>query len=250
MPPVPQSRALLTTLKRSLRARGRTYADVARTLGLSEASVKRLFSRGDLSLGRLEAICGMLGLTLTDLLTELQSGQQALHRLTPAQEADIAGDLVLLLVTVCVLNRWRLQDILAHFRLDEPACIHRLARLDRMGLIELLPGNRIVLRTSANFAWLENGPIQQFFQRNIQQEFFGSRFDQPGEKLLVLNGMLSPASHTVFQRRLETLAHEFEQLNSADGSLPLDARQGVTVVLAMRHWRYGIFAHLLREPGA
>ncbi len=39
-----QADSLIETLKRQLRAQGKTYADVAEWLALSEASVKRLFA--------------------------------------------------------------------------------------------------------------------------------------------------------------------------------------------------------------
>ena len=49
-----QTTALINTLKRTLKAHGKTYVDVGHALGLSEASVKRLFSREDFSLERLD----------------------------------------------------------------------------------------------------------------------------------------------------------------------------------------------------
>ena len=45
-----QTALLVETLKKSLHQRALTYADVARTLGLSQSSVKRLFAQKDLSL--------------------------------------------------------------------------------------------------------------------------------------------------------------------------------------------------------
>jgi len=45
---------LVETLKRVLKGRGITYAQVAERLRLSEASVKRMFSRRDFTLQRLE----------------------------------------------------------------------------------------------------------------------------------------------------------------------------------------------------
>jgi len=44
------SAGLVDVLKRELRTRGITYAQVARKLDLSEASVKRMFSRKNFSL--------------------------------------------------------------------------------------------------------------------------------------------------------------------------------------------------------
>ena len=49
--------ALVEALKRMLKAKGLTYADVASAIALSEASVKRMFARGDFPLQRLEEIC-------------------------------------------------------------------------------------------------------------------------------------------------------------------------------------------------
>ena len=58
--------AVLTALKRALKARGMIYQDVARGLGLSEASVKRLFSRRGFTLERPERVCALMDLSLSD----------------------------------------------------------------------------------------------------------------------------------------------------------------------------------------
>ncbi|OQX46369.1 MAG: transcriptional regulator, partial [Candidatus Sedimenticola endophacoides] len=84
------------------------------------------------------------------------------------------------------------------------------------------------------------------FQHHVQQAFFGSRFDRSGERLLVINGMLSDSANALFQRRMEQLAVEFEQLNDEDAQLPLEQRHGATVVLAIRPWGYGLFEPLRR----
>ena len=51
---------LISTLKRVLKTRGVTYADLAERIALSEASVKRLFSQGTFTLERLEQVCAGL----------------------------------------------------------------------------------------------------------------------------------------------------------------------------------------------
>jgi hypothetical protein len=58
---------MVAELKRALRERGLTYAAIARPLGLSLATVKRLFARGDFSLERFERICELAGLGLREL---------------------------------------------------------------------------------------------------------------------------------------------------------------------------------------
>ena len=54
---MPQTAALVDALKRELRTRKLTYAQVATHLAMSEASVKRMFSRNEFTLERIDAIC-------------------------------------------------------------------------------------------------------------------------------------------------------------------------------------------------
>jgi DNA-binding Xre family transcriptional regulator len=242
-----QTRELIKTLKTALKAQRKTYADVAIELGLTEASVKRLFSQQSFSLHRLDQVCHMLDMEITDLVQLMNEQQQRLQQLTIEQEKEITRDVTLTLVTVCVLNRWTMDDILSYYHISETACVRHLAKLDRLKLIELLPGNRIRLMVAPNFSWHENGPIQTFFQKKISQEFFNTRFKRDDECLIVLNGMFSPQSNAEFQRKLKRLAREFDILNNDDAALDLGHRFGSTLVLAMRGWQYGLFQPFVKE---
>jgi DNA-binding Xre family transcriptional regulator len=244
-----QTQQLIDALKRTLKAHGLTYSDVARHLRLSEANVKRLFSKRSFTLERLDQVCQMMAMEISDLVQEMneRAGATAITGLTLEQEAEIAGDIELLLVTVCVLNRWTMQEIIERFHLTGNQCIQHLAKLDRLRLIELLPKNRVKVLVARNFTWQENGPIQRFFHEKIEADFFSSRFSRQDERLIVVNGMLAESSNLVFQRKMEHLAREFDELNDDDAKLPLDERIGTTVVIAMRPWSYGLF-DALRKP--
>lgn len=244
---MPQINSLLTTLKKALKSHGITYAELAPKLDLSEASVKRLFAEQTISLQRLEQICQLMELEISDLVQMMNEQQPRLQHLSIEQEQEITQDLILLLITVSVLNRWTLADIISYYTLSENECIQKLARLDKLKIIELLPKNKIKLLVAPNFSWRENGPIQRFFQANIANEYFKTKFKDDDECLVVLNGMLSPHSNGEFQRKLKKLAREFDDINNDDASLPLEQRNGVTVVMAMRNWQYGLFKPLLRK---
>ncbi len=240
-----QTKQLIDTLKRTLKAQGYTYVDVAKQLSLSHASVKRLFSEESFSLSRLDSICQMMEIEISDLVSDMNTHAHfALSELTLEQEAEIVNDTGLLLVTVCVLNRWKMDELIAHFNFTQHQCIQYLALLERLHIIDLLLGNRIKLKISANFKWRDNGPIQQFFQQKVATDFFNSRFNKEQEKLIVINGMLSDETMSIFHRKLVQLVREFEDLNNEDASLPLELRSGTTVVLATRSWKYGLFEGL------
>jgi transcriptional regulator with XRE-family HTH domain len=236
-----QVSALVQSLKTALKAAGLTYAEVAGSLGLSESSVKRKFSRQDFSLAELDRICTDISTEISDLVKLMEERQGRIQQLTKPQEEEIAEDMALLLVTVCVLNRWTFDDLLKAYLFTGPELIQKLAKLDRLKLIELLPHNRIKLLIAANFQWLPAGPIKSVFLKAIQQDFFAARFEQDDQQLIVRNGMLSSASNAEFQRKMERLAREFDLLNQEDNSLPLKMRRGYSVVLALRDWRYSSF---------
>jgi len=241
-----QTRELIKSLKTALKAKGKTYADVAVELGLTEASVKRLFSQQSFSLSRLDQVCHLLDMEITDLVQLMNEQQQRLQQLSIEQEKEITANVTLTLVAVCVLNRWTMQDILSFYHISETECVQHLARLDRLKVIELLPKNRIRLLVAPNFSWRENGPIQLFFQKKISQEFFNTRFGRDDECLIVLNGMFSSQSNAELQRKLKRLAREFDLLNNDDAALELADRNGTTLVLAMRGWQYGLFQPFIK----
>lgn len=236
-----QTKHLIDTLKRQIKAQGKTYRDVANTLKLSEASIKRLFKEGDISLPRLETICNNIGLDFFELAQMSLQKQQQLTQLTQEQEQTIAEDLLLFLVTVCVINGYRFEDILKQYQISETQLIQKLAALDRLKIIELLPCNRIKLLIAPNFHWLAKGPIQTFFHNHIKNEFFQSSFDQSDEKLIVINRLVSASNHQKLQKRMQKLADDFIQLSREDSPLPLSERRGSTLVIATRQWTSSIF---------
>lgn len=245
-----QVAALVAALKGALKSSQITYAAVAEGMNLSESSVKRKFSRQEFTLSELDRICSLCGMDISGLVQLMEQDQTRLRALTVEQEREIAGDLGLLVVTVCVLNRWTFSDILEFYVFEKHPLVQMLAKLDRLRLIELQPNNRIKLLVAPNFGWLPNGPIQQMFLRTIQQDFFAARFDEDDHELIVLNGMLSADSNAEFRRKMERLAREFDILNREDAGKPFDKRHGYTAVIALRNWRYKEFAGLLAPSHA
>lgn len=241
-----QTQQLLDTLKQQLRAQGKTYRCLAAHLALSEASVKRLFSERTFTLERLEQACDFIGLDIGELAALSSAAQARLQALTRAQEAEIAEDTALLLVAISVINGFSFNDLLDYYALSEQECIRKLAHLDRLKLIDLLPGNRIRLRVAPNFSWLADGPIQRFFQLKVQQEFFNSRFNADTENLMVLNGVLSRASNQKLQTLMGKMYQEFNQLMKDDAALPMADRKGNTLVLALRQWQYPLFKQYMK----
>ncbi|TVZ40738.1 hypothetical protein P886_0066 [Alteromonadaceae bacterium 2753L.S.0a.02] len=236
-----QSEQLVATLKQELRRKHVTYRQIADLLELSEASVKRMFASGQFTLERIDAICKLIEWDWIDLADAARNREKKLDELTATQEVEIARDIELLMVAVSVINGFSFQDLIEQYELTESQCIQKLAKLDRLNLIELLPGNRIKLKISTNFRWNPNGPIQKYFLDTVVKEFFSTRFAGKEEKLVVVNALLSEAAHQAMQQKMDKLAGEVSQAMQSESELPMSAKKGNTLVLALRRWRFQPF---------
>lgn len=241
------SGALVEVLKRELRSRGVTYAQVARKLNLSEASVKRMFSRKDFTLKRLDQVCQLTHADFSELARTLNREETLIAQLTYEQEKEIASSVKLFLVAVCALNHVTPEQIVEIYDISQAECIQLLAKLDRIGFIQLQPGNRIKLLVSRDFAWLPDGPIQRFFKQHAHGDFIRSRFDRPDEFIVAVNGMLSSSSRATIVARLKRVAREFSELHNDDLRLPQSERSAMSLLVAIRHWELQAFAELRRK---
>jgi hypothetical protein len=233
-------------LKRCLREAGLTYADVARGLELSEASVKRLFATESLSLERCERICEMAGVTLTELVQRIESDRDYRTRLTDEQERALVAKPKLLLLTYLVLNGAGPFEICDDYRVSRSEAQRMLIELDRLGIIELRPSNRVKLLTARNFSWRPDGPVQRLFRERVQDEFLDADFEGEHEALRFVSGSLSPETRARLCRSIDRLAREFEDAVRQDQSFPRSERAGCSAVLAFRPWESSIFADLRR----
>ncbi len=236
-----QAHQWVKALKQHLKSQGLTYKDVATALNLSEASIKRVFTTQSFTLERLEHVAEYAGLSLAELAELAQNGHQLQCSLSWEQEECIVQDLTLLIVAVSVLSGYTFSDLIEQYHLTPTQAIRALAQLDKIGLIELLPNNRIRLRIAPTFQWLAGGPIQQYFLKCVMQDFLTSKFDQTHEKLLVHNGLCSQSTNTKIQQRMSQLIQDAYTLMQEDKSLPMHKKFGNTLVLALRQWQFSEF---------
>ena len=240
-----QAVLLIDQLKRELKSRGITYAQLAKLIDMSEASVKRMLSQRNMTIERLDAILAATGIEFAELADHFDREQKRLTQLTPKQEELVVGDPKLFLVAVCALNLMSYDEIHTIYNLTEAELVGLLTRLDKLGFIELLPNNRFKLRVARTFSWVPNGPIMQAFKNNAA-DFFDSEFSQSGEALFLLNARLSPASRVALVDKLKRLAREFSEQHYEDGHLPPAQRGPVSLLIATRTWHLKAMSPYLR----
>jgi transcriptional regulator with XRE-family HTH domain len=224
---------LVTAIKKELKALGMTYADLAQALGMAESSVKRMLAKGDMSLARVDDICRAMKLDFAELARRVADTQHLLQQLRPEQERAVVADKQLLLVAICVLSQWTLEQMTGAYRLSEAEAVKALVQLDRIGIIELRPLNRYRLKLAKTFRWLPHGPVMTYFREHALLDYFGGGFDGEAEGLMLVHGSVSRAVAPAFMDRLQRVAQDFAQQHQADQKLADKDREGYTASHAL-----------------
>ena len=151
---------ILNTLKETLKAKGYTYARLAREMGLSEVTVKRNLSGGsNCTLERMIEICEHLGVSFLELAALAREEEDIDYVLTLQQEAYFASkpknfaifkDVQGGVSSIDIQKKWKLKD-LELFKL--------LRNFEKLNLIEILPGNQIRRLARGNVRWSHRGPL-------------------------------------------------------------------------------------------
>jgi transcriptional regulator with XRE-family HTH domain len=244
---MPSAGRFVEALKKCVRAHGMTYAQLARGLGLSEPSVKRMFSRGTFTLRRIEEILALLELDLYEVARMSRGAHSGPAELSTEQESALAKDERLLSVFWLILNDWRFDELVEAFAISRNELTLSYAKLARLKLIDWGPGERTRLRVPKDFRWRAGGPVKKAYGRRVTQEFLQGRFDAPLEMLRFETRELSAESAAVLKRRLERLVAEFNDLAELDTTTGSPRGVGVALLVACRPWQFSLVNALKRR---
>jgi hypothetical protein len=117
-----------------------------------------------------------------------------------------------------------------------------------MGIVELLPGDRIRPRVARDFTWLPHGPIRAYFMimTNGLGDFLGSGFAEADETLEFAHGLVTKAALAQLRAEMQRLRERLAALHDDAAAAPLAERFGIGLLLAMRRWEPKGFKQLRR----
>jgi hypothetical protein len=239
---------LIAALKNELKAAHVTYADLATHLDMAESSIKRMFSQADMPLSRIDEVLAVLKMDFAELARQVALASPLRRELTMEQERSVVADPKLLLMAICCLSQWSFEQIVATYAFSEAEAVATLARLDRLGIIELRPLNRYRLLVAKTFRWRPNGPVMDYFREHVAADYFDAAFDGEGEMLMLVHGQIGRSLAMAFNERLARVAQDFAQQHLADQRLPADQKRPYTLLIGMRSWLFEAFRDLRRVP--
>lgn len=243
------SKTLINNLKRELKRQGIGYAEFAERLSVSESTIKKMLSKGNFTLNRLDQICELLNIEYLELIENVNEEVTRISMLTLSQEQAMVDDPILLLMGYATINYWTMEDITYRYKLPQGEIIRRFKQLEKFGLLEFRANGRIRPLVSDGFEWRPDGPILKFIRKYVIPEFFDDDFSSSGALQVIKNRALTDKSKKILARKVLELGDLFDNLAYKDRHYLAGNRdrKGTTMVLAYRSWTLSGWSDLAKN---
>jgi len=231
----PQVSVLMKVLRELLHAQGIRQRDIAERLHAGERTVRRWLSSDEIGVARIEKLCGLLNISFFELC-ELAATrvEDRITRLTASQEQALVDDGLLTFVFRQVLKGWTTEEIRFDLELSEPELVDALVRLEKLGLIELMPRNQVRLRTVRNIEWAPRGPYSISVNRWLQRCFEGADIGEPGSVWAYDEIKLSAGSVAQLRPKFDRLLEDVRELGDLDRHYNSNGRDWYACILSIR----------------
>lgn len=222
---------LFEALKREMRKENRTYAQLAEHLDISEATIKRAFSKKTMTTERLCQTCDFLGISLKYLLGSAKFSRT--KKLNPDQEYFLAEHVQHFLFLYYLLNSWSIPDAADQlsFPLDEARKI--VKDLEAIKVLQRTKADDFQLLIDRDYQWSKEGPLENFFQTMLIPHFV--QYKAQGSHFF-LAGELSEASASKLAVHLRAVIEEFKTTASFDCKLPKANSKSYGLYLNLKPW--------------
>ncbi|MGF7148183.1 transcriptional regulator with XRE-family HTH domain [Sphingomonas zeicaulis] len=214
-PATGETAALLAALRRALRGAGWTQSRLAAELGVGSATVKRWLHGRGLSLNTLGRLATLAGTSLAELTDESRLAAQENDHLTLAQEEALTQDPNISTIFFLIVKGWPLSEATEGFHIPPEVVERHVAKLERLALVDRLPGGRVRARLSPAHAW-QRVPMRRHFERNLKQFFSSIDYADPQTIFGAETVKLSPLGVARMRERIEAFRADLRAIELDD----------------------------------
>lgn len=228
----------LEALKKALKRKNIVYKDIAQKLNLSESSVKRILSSKSLTLERLEEICKLYDIQLSEIIALTDFDKDASDEFyTDEQEKTLASNPKLFQVHLLIDEGYSYQKILKDFEISENELQKLLLSLDKLNLIELHTKNRIRIPNKRPKRFKKEGAMGKLIFEQTRSNFLQSQFKLPNEFVRFQVGHMTQQTFTKIKNKVDKFLLEIGEDFSSESEDNPEA-ENLGILVAMRPYQY------------
>lgn len=231
------SKIIVDSLKSQLKARGLSYKNLAAVWKISESSVKRVMSSDEVSLARIEKACKYMDLSMGDFFTQINFEKHSgIFHLSNEQELKLSKDPEALHYFLMLNEGWNPTEIIREYSIPAEKNIRILNLLEKWGLIELHPHNKVKRKFLGNLRFKKEGPLGRQLEKIVRTEFLNSNFQKEEEEyftfihLNFIQGDLPKLKIQFMEMFKELIAQSEENRNHPNA-------QSYGLIMATRPWQ-------------
>ncbi len=236
----------LGALKRTLKAKNILYRDLAKSLDLSESSVKRILSSKSLSLERLEEICRIADISFSEVVkaANLEEANQVVF-LAEEQERALAENARLLHFYMMLHDGKTPQKIEKEYQINKAESQKFLFQLDRLNLIELHPRDKVKFKKHGFLRFRRDGPVGKALFDQTKASYLSYEF-KPEDYIRFTLLKISPPTLAKYKSKLDRLMLEMQEEArfEAEHNVPV---VDTGVLLSFRPWQYSYMGAIKKK---
>ncbi len=232
-----QKKLVIDSLKKILKSKGITYEMLAKKLELSLPAVKTMLSKEDMTLSRLEHICEVMNIKMTDVFRLVETVYEGVpEELSLDQENYFAKNPARFAYLDLLLNGMTIKQIETQFKLSTAQTAKILRDLEKVGVIDWLSDTKIKLKVSSDLRLNPKGPLRTLYGEVAIKSFLDSDFSKPHEYREFMTLKISEKTMKKVGMQIRNILHEANREGDFENQTGVKT-ENAGVYVALRGWR-------------
>jgi transcriptional regulator with XRE-family HTH domain len=228
----------LAAFKSSLKAKNIIYRDLAKSLNLSESSVKRILTDKSISLERIDEICKACDISFSEVCRNANFEEDVSnHTLTKEQEKILAENPRQLHYFILLNDGLTPTKIEKEYEITNNESKKILLQLDKLNLLELHPRDRVKLKNkTGSLRFRKDGAVGKILFAQTKTSYLNHDFESDLDYIRFVTNSYPVESIAKFKKKLDKIVSELQEETRMVAVIDSKGIHDMGVLLAFRPW--------------
>ena len=228
----------LSALKSSLKAKNIIYRDLAKSLNLSESSVKRILGNKSISLERIDEICKACDISFSEVCRNANFEEDvSSYTVANEQEKILAGNPRQLHYFILLNEGFTPAKIEKDYEISSIESKKILFNLDKLNLVELHPRDRIKLKNkTGTLRFRKDGAVGKILFAQTKNNYLNHDFESELDYIRFVTNGFAHESLIKFKKKFDKIVSELQEESRMASSIDPLGLHDMGILLAFRPW--------------